>query len=187
MRYLPLIAGVLLICAPAKADKFWLSDPAQQPATAGSSPDLIQGVLVAEDDEAYHVRIEGGEVLLPKAQVFKVEKDGLTLTDITKAEASSKKALAQANKDRVAAQAQASKRRKARIVEASARRTARAIEADASRRQAPALPAARFDPIIGVVTGGISDAALIRDTEALWKRTRDRRYLRQLRQLRRLR
>jgi len=192
MRYLPLIAGVLLICAPAKADKFWLSDPAKQAATPGSSPDLIHGVLVAEDDEAYHIRIEGGELVLPKSRVFKVEKDGLTLDAIIKKETGKQKELAQANRERIAAQAEAKAQRDVRIAEASARRRARAVEADAPRIevapiQVTPIQPAEFDPVLGVVTGGVSDMDLIRDAEMLWKTTKDRRYLRQLRLLRRLR
>ena len=104
MRYLPLIAGVLLICAPAKADKFWLTDPeSQQSSAAGSSPSLIQGVLVATDDEGYHVRIVGGEVVLSKKIVFKIEKDGLTLDAIIKAETDSKQIGETANESRRAA------------------------------------------------------------------------------------
>lgn len=187
MRYLPLIAGVFLICAPAKADKFWLSDPAKQADTAGSSPELIRGVLVAEDDLAYHIRIEGGELALPKSRVFKVEKDGLTLDAIVKAEASAKKAQDVANEERIAAQSAAKQRRDVRIAEATARRSARVAEAVSSRPQVLPITVAEFDPVIGVVSGGVSDAALIRDAKMLWKTTKDRRYLRQLRLLRRLR
>lgn len=187
MRYLPLIAGVLLICAPAKADKFWLSDPAKQNAAAGSSPDLIEGVLVAEDDETYHVRIEGGEIVLSKKSVFKVEKDGLTLDAIVKAEGDKKQALEQANKDRAVAQAEAQRQHRVRVVEASARRSARAVDAGTSRSQVSPAPGQRFDPVVGVVSGAASDATLMRDAKAMWDLTRNRSYLRQLRQLRRMR
>ena len=78
MRYIPLFAGVLLICAPAKADKFWLTDPnTKQSSVAGSSPNLIEGVIVAEKDGLYHVRIVGGQVMLAKKSIFKVEKDDI--------------------------------------------------------------------------------------------------------------
>ena len=187
MRYISLIAGVLLICAPAKADKFWLSDPAKQNAAAGSSPDLIEGVLVAEDDEAYHVRIEGGEIVLSKQGVFKVEKDGLTLDAIVKAEADKKQALEQANKDRAVAQAEAKRQHRVRVVEASARRSARAVDAGTNRSQVSPAPGPRFDPVVGVISGGTSDAALMRDAKAMWDLTRHRSHLRQLRQLRRMR
>lgn len=187
MRYLPLIAGVLLICAPAKADKFWLSDPAAQKAAAGSSPDLIEGVLVAEDDESYHVRIEGGEIVLSKKRVFKVEKDGLTLDAIVKAEGAKKEALEQANKDRVLAQAEAKQQRNVRFAEASSRSSAEAVEADTSRSEVSPAATQRFDPVVGVVAGVVSDAALMRDAKVLWNLTKDRRHLRDLRQLRRMR
>jgi len=187
MRYLPLIAGVLLICAPAKADKFWLSDPAKSQAAAGSSPDVIEGVLVAEDDEGYHIRVEGGELVLPKSRVFKVEKDGLTLDAIVKAETSKKDSGEKANKDRRVAQAEAKQRRDVRIANASARRSASAVEAGISRSQVTPAPTASFDPVVGRVSGIISDAVLMRDAKVLWDLTKDRRYLRELRELRRMR
>jgi hypothetical protein len=48
-------------------------------------------------------------------------------------------------------------------------------------------PGQRFDPVVGVVSGGASDATLMRDAKAMWDLTRNRSYLRQLRQLRRMR
>ena len=145
MRYLPLIAGVLLICAPAKADKFWLTDPKdEQNAAAGSSPNLIEGVLVAEDEEGYHVRVEGGQILLPKASVFKVEKDDLTIDAIVKAETDSKQVGEDANQDRRATQATQKRQRDVRIAEASASRSSQAVEATLPRTAAPA-PVAGFN------------------------------------------
>ena len=187
MRYLPLIAGVLLICAPAKADKFWLTDPkSEQNAAAGSSPNLIEGVLVAEDEEGYHVRIEGGEILLPKKSVFKVEKDGLTLDAIVKAEGDKKKAGEQANEDRRTAQASQRRMRDVRIAEASAKRSANAVEAVSSNAPAPAATGG-FDPVLGVAGGYDSQYAMMNDAQLAWSLTKDRRYLQLLRQLRRMR
>lgn len=187
MRYLPLIAGVLLFCAPAKADKFWLTDPKaeQQSAADGSSPNLIEGVLVAEDDEGYHIRTVGGEILLPKKSVFKVEKDGLTLDAIVKAEKDGKESGEQANQERRTAQANAKRMRDVRIAEASARRSAEAVEASADVGQAS--QGSGFDPVLGVATGYDSMAAMLHDAQIAWSLTKDRRYLRLLRQLRRLR
>ncbi|MFT4512273.1 MAG: hypothetical protein ACI89X_002115 [Planctomycetota bacterium] len=187
MRYLPLIAGVLLICAPAKADKFWLTDPkSEQSTVAGSSPNLIEGVLVAEDDAGYHVRIEGGEILLPKKSVFKIEKDGLTLDAIVKAETDSKKSGQQANEDRRTVQASQKRMRDVRIAEASASRSGRPVEAAVSRSAAPAVTDG-FDPVLGVAGGYNSQYAMMRDAQVAWSLTKDRRYLQLLRQLRRMR
>lgn len=184
MRYLPLIAGVLLICAPAKADKFWLSDPkSEQSAAAGSSPNLIQGVLVAEDDDGYHVRIEGGEILLPKKSVFKIEKDDLTLDAIVKAETDSKQGGKTANESRRASQASQKRMRDVRIADASASRSTQVIEASAPQ----SAPTEGFDPILGVARGYNSQYAMMHDAQIAWSLTKDRRYLRLLRQLRRMR
>lgn len=186
MRYLPLLIGALLFAAPAKADKFWLSDPkAEATAAEGSTPNIIEGVLLAEDDDGYHIRIEGGEIVLPKKSVFKIEKDGLSLDGIVKAEGDGKAAGERANEERRLAQETARVNRDVRIAEASARRRARAVEADAPRR-ASAQPQG-FDPVLGVATGANQDADLMRDAQIAWSLTKDRRYLKLLRQLRRLR
>ncbi|MCK5941075.1 MAG: hypothetical protein KAI24_03820 [Planctomycetes bacterium] len=185
MRYLPLIAGALLFAAPAKADKFWLSDPkAEAKAAAGSSPNVIEGVLLAESDEGYHVRVEGGEILLPKDSVFKVEKDDLTLDAIVKAEDKQQQAGEQANEERRLAQQVRRAARDVRIAEASAKKRVRAVEAAASRR---ATEPQGFDPVLGVATGRDSTYEMMRDAQVAWSLTKDRRYLKLLRQLRRLR
>ena len=187
MRYLPLIAGVLLICAPAKADKFWLTDPeSQQNSAAGSSPHLIQGVLVATDDEGYHVRIVGGEVVLSKQSVFKIEKDGLSLDAIVKAETASKQVGETANESRRAGQAAQQRMRDVRIAEASASRPAKAVEAS-SNRSAPPVTTLSFDPVLGVASGYNSQYAMMHDAQIAWVLTKDRRYMKLLRQLRRMR
>jgi hypothetical protein len=189
MRYLPLIAGILLICAPAKADKFWLADPkTEQNAAPGSSPNVIEGVLVAEDEEAYHVRVEGGEIVLLKSRVYKVEKDKLSIGAIAKAEQQSRKAGEEANAQRLQKQQMDREIRNVKIANAVARRSAAAVEASASRNvEEVILPRAGFDPILGIATGFDSDYIIRRDAELAWSLTRDRRYLRMIRKLRRLR
>ncbi|MFT4840109.1 MAG: hypothetical protein ACI8UD_001417 [Planctomycetota bacterium] len=187
MRYLPLIAGVLLICAPAKADKFWLTDPkSEQNTAAGSSPNLIQGVLVAEDDDGYHVRTEGGEILLPKSSVFKIEKDDLTIDAIVKAEKDAKQDGQTANESRRAAQASQKRMRDVRIEDASMTESAQVVEASTPLSDVLAAPAG-FDPILGVARGFNSQYAMMYDAQAAWTLTQDRRYLQLLRQLRRMR
>ena len=188
MRYLPLIAGVLLICAPAKADKFWLSDPeAEQNAAAGSSPNLIEGVLLSEDADGYHVRVEGGEVVLPKKSVFKIENDKLSVDAIAEAEADSKEAGELANEERRLVQATQRAEREVRFAEASARRSSQAVEADTTSLQVEPVAVTGYDPVIGVATGYNSQFEMMRDAQLAWTMTKDRRYLELLRQLRRLR
>ncbi len=184
MRILPLIAGSVLLCAPAKADKFWMADPkTEQNAPAGSSPNYIEGVLVASSDEGYHVRIVGGEIVLPKASVFKIEKDALTLDAIIKAEQAAKKTGELANEERRLTQTIQRRERDVQIAEASARRSARPVDAVVSR-SAPTIPA--FDPVLGIAGSGFASHQLqMANARATWKLTRNRRYLKLLRQLRR--
>ncbi|HEX5051628.1 MAG TPA: hypothetical protein VFZ65_07655 [Planctomycetota bacterium] len=181
MRLIPLTLGILFLQAPAKADKFWLADPAnQKTAVEGSSPDYIEGVLIAESDEGYHIRVVGGEVLLPKASVFKIEKNALSIDDIVKAEQEAAKANEAANREREMANAAAQRKQQIRAVEASAPR----------RSEGSVAPAAQpFDPVIGVVPNpeAMSDEMLQREVSLAFELTRDRRYLKMLRQLRRLR
>ena len=187
MRLLPLTAFALLFCAPAKADKFWLVDPkAEQDAPEGSSPTLIEGVLLAEDEEGYRIRVQGGELVLPKASVVKIEKDDLTVAAIAEAEAAARPELERADEERRLALEIERRERDIRIAEAAARRTAQAVEASAGGPVR--VVEASFDPVLGVATNvGTSQAELLRDAQIAWTLTKDRRYLKLLRQLRRLR
>lgn len=187
MRYLPLTVCALLFALPAKADKFWLSDPAlEKDAAPGSSPNILEGVLIAETDEAYQVRIVGGEVFLPKKSVFKVEKDGLTVDTIAKAEKDSAEALAAANRERQL-QAEIKKgERQVRAAEASARRSARPAEASASRRDVAPAPAPTYDPVLDVAQQlPVVDPQVA--AKLAFEQTGDRAYLKLMRQLRRSR
>ncbi|MEO6597617.1 MAG: hypothetical protein ABIP94_22970 [Planctomycetota bacterium] len=186
MRMIPLLLGTLLLQVPAKADKFWLADPAKQKnAVQGSSPEYIEGVLIAESDEGYHVRIVGGEVLLPKASVFKIEKDSLSIDAIGKSEKDAQNALEAAEHERQMEQATAQRRKQVQAVEASARKSE-----DAGPVALPG-PAAEpsFDPVLGVVPErqAMSQSQLQREVQLAYALTKDRRYLKVLRQLRRLR
>ena len=183
MRFLPLTACALLFALPAKADKFWLSDPAaQKGAPATSSPDLIHGVLLGEDADGYHIRIVGGEVVLPKKLVFKVEKDDLTLDAITKSEKDAAEALAAADKERALQQQVARKERQLKAAEAAAKRS-ETKPAEAAAPKAVAVDA--FDPALGVAVLGRGD--LMREAQLAYEATGDRSYLKALRQLRRQR
>jgi len=175
MHILPLVVGAaLLFAVPAKADKFWLSDPEAQGA-AGSSPHYIEGVLLVEDAEGYHVRVAGGEILLPKKAVFRIEKDALTIDAIVQAENEQKERAAASRPERKV------------VLGPSRRRGATATEASVSRREADASPAAgpAFDPIVGHALPPRSDAELARDLQLAWSLTKDRSYLEMLRRLRR--
>lgn len=183
MRTLPLIACALLFAVPAKADKFWLSDPAaQKDAAAGSTPDVIEGVLLAEDADGYHLRIVGGELVLPKKAVFKIEKDGLTVDAIVKVEKDAAAVLATADRERQLLQEVARKEREIRVAEASARRgSARPAEASAPRRDA----APAYDPVVDAIVPAAGDPVLA--AKLAWEQTGDRRWLVEMRRLRRAR
>lgn len=187
MRSLPLLVCTLLLQVPAKADKFWLSDPnAPKNSAEGSMPNIITGVLIAESDEGYHVRIVGGEVILPKKSVRKIEKDDLSIDAIVKMEKDNAAAQDAANKERAMAQAAARRAADVKAVEAAAKRTAPPAPAPA---EAPAATTpAGFDPIVGVDRSvqGMSNVEMQRDMQLAWTLTKDRRYLVALRQLRRL-
>jgi hypothetical protein len=184
MRILPLTVCALVFALPAKADKFWLSDPAaQKTASAGSSPEVVDGVLISEDADNYHVRVAGGELVLPKKAVFKIEKDDLTIETIVKGEKDSAEKLALANRERVLKQQIAQKERDVRVAEASAKRSDRKA-ADASAKVEPAAaPVAGFDPVIGRAIGPAIDP--VREALLAYELTRDRAYLRLARQMRR--
>ncbi len=185
MRYLPLTVCALLFALPAKADKFWLSDPADEKnAAAGSSPNILEGVLIAETDDTYQVRIVGGEVFLSKKAVFKVEKDGLTVDAIAKAEKDSAEALAAANRERELQDQIKRGERQVKAAEASARRTAKATEASASRSDV--APAPVYDPVLDVVPQVPAVDPQIA-AKIAFEQTGDRAYLKLLRQLRRSR
>jgi hypothetical protein len=183
MRILPLSICALVFALPAKADKFWLTDPAaQKTASPGSSPEVVDGVLIAEDADNYHVRVAGGEMVLPKKAVFKIEKDDLTIETIVKGEKESAEKLALANRERVLKQQIAQKERDVRVAEASAKRSAKAVEASSSKSE-PVVPVAGFDPVIGRAT--VSSGDMVRQALLAYELTGDRAYLRAARQLRR--
>ena len=114
--------AVFCLTAPAAADKFYLgSEDDAKKAAEGSLPDVIEGVLLREEDGAYVLRVENGELRLAKSSVYKVEKDGLTVADLEKRESEAKAMLAEANTRRAELQA----------AEASATREAREASAQA--------------------------------------------------------
>jgi hypothetical protein len=187
MRCIPLVLGALLLQVPAKADKFWLVDPeVAKTAAEGSSPNVIEGVLLAENEDGYHIRVVGGEVVLAKASVFKIEKDALTLAAVLEAEKAGADALAAADRERQMAQAAARRARDVRVAEAAARRSAIPAEATATPAARPAE--ATFDPILDrAAAGAEATGDMLANLQLAWEMTRDRRYLKALRQLRRLR
>lgn len=150
MRILTLTLAALAIATPAKADTFWFSDPAaRNDAPEGSQPDCLVGVLLAEDADGYRVRIVGGEVLLPKAAVVRIDKDELTIAAIEQAERDAAEALAAANRERELRLQIGRKEREIRIAEAAMRK-------DGGRPATAPRPEAggpAYDPVVGVAKG----------------------------------
>ncbi|MCA8964424.1 MAG: hypothetical protein H6838_16025 [Planctomycetes bacterium] len=181
MRTIPLLLGVLALAAHAKADKFWLEDPAvAAKAAEGSSAAVIEGVLVAEKDGVYEIRTVGGTLFLPKANVFRVDRDDLTVAKVEQAEKDAAGALDAANQER------------RMVAEANTRaRSLRAVEASARKADAPAAvqPAdAGFDAVLGVsLDQNVNNASVRLQLRNAYAQTRDRSYLKTLRQLRRMR
>lgn len=187
MRFLPLPVCALLLALPAKADKFWLSAPdAAQNQAAGSNPEVIEGVLIAEDNDGYHIRIVGGELILPRGSIRRIDKDGLTVDAIVKAEKEAAERLAAQNREREQLQQAQRQARQANVVEAAARRSQTPPPA-AAPAAAPGAVVGGFDPVIGAVRGPDFQMQMLMDAQVAYDMTRDRRYLKLLRQLRRLR
>lgn len=113
-----LLVALTTLCLPVKADEFHLGKDR-----------VITGVLVGEVDGRYKIRVEGGEIELPKKDVIKHVKTELKVADVQKVEDSKRAALAKANDERRARQAawraEQAQRRAAAIARWNAQRAAR--------------------------------------------------------------
>jgi hypothetical protein len=179
MRSIPLALLAASLLAPlARADKFWVgSSDTEKNAVAGSSPNCIEGVLLSEDEKQYQIRVVGGEIVLEKKLVYRVDKDGLTLETIQRAEAAAAEERA----------------KEAPVVPADLGMPPRPVPVDAGFQpsQAPAPEAAPeaavlFDPVVGrLPVSGRHE--LMHELRVAWDLTKDRRYMTELRRLRRMR
>ena len=184
MRPFCALLGLILASAPAKADTFWLADPqGAARAEPGSAPPTLRGVLLAEDDGVYVIRIVGGSVHIPKSSVFRVDEDDWTLAAVAAAEAAAAPAGLLANEQR-RQEALRAIRQEVPQGRAGARRRGRAVEASATVTK-PRTE--RFDPVLGVASSSDQLRQRMDAAERDWQRTRNRRYLKLLRQLRRAR
>ena len=186
LRILTAACAAALFAPLAHADKFYLgsADDAAKMAE-DSSPNMISGVLLKEDDTFYTLRVEGGEMQLQKALVYKVEKDTLTVAAIEALENDAQARLAQADLERkqiLAASDTEIAGNSSRAVEAAMRRGGVGTsEAALSEVE----PAPVFDPVLGVF--GLSDAAAQFELEALYRAQPSRELRRLMRMSRRLR
>lgn len=123
-------ALLVLLAQPASADKFYFASAEDQKKTVGNAAkeSFVEGVLLKEDKDSYTIRILGGEMIVAKSMVIRIERDGLTVAQLEAREATRKDELAR----------QENNRRQLQAAEAAARREARATEAAMRRERRPA-------------------------------------------------
>ncbi|MBI5850216.1 MAG: hypothetical protein HZB39_04145 [Planctomycetes bacterium] len=171
------------------ADRFHLGSPDTAAKITDGTPDFVQGVLLREENGAYVIRVEGGEMQLQKSLVWKVESDGLTVEQVQKRETERAEELARANARRAvqlgaAAEARFERLREVRAAEAAAKREeqSRAVEAVAGSRTVydPILHTAVEVGVGGIVgdtvrreLGGVLRNALERDLRDVRRAVRD--------------
>lgn len=149
-RYLLPALALCALSPAAFADRFYFGTEDAAEKMVEGEPDYLEGVLLKEEDGFYVIRVQGGEVRVPKASVRKIEKDGLTADAIAEREKADAEYLAEANALRsqmIVAEASARRERirEARAAEASAVREPVLVEA--------AVPVATpvYDPVLGLI------------------------------------
>jgi hypothetical protein len=186
MNLLPLALVATALLAPrVLADKFWLGSPNDPKQAEGSVAEFISGVLIDETKTEYHIRIAGGEIMLPKNRVIRVEKDGLTVDAVVRSEHDRGERLAAEDLER--------RRQQAEAMDAVARdRAMRAAAVEASMRNAEGaapVPAVQpgYDAVRHVaLPSAAAQAQQMIDLKAAYAETQDHAYIKQLRQLRRM-
>lgn len=97
MRKTPILLA-LALASTAQADRFYFgreADDKKVVAGEGATAEsIVHGVLLREQDGMYVIRVEGGEVWVEKARVYKVERDGLTVAQLEDREKASAQKLA---------------------------------------------------------------------------------------------
>lgn len=201
MLRLALVSFAALVLSPyASADKFYFtSDEETAKEEVDSIPDVIEGVLIAQDDENYTIRVEGGEVQVAVDMVLKIERDNLTIADIEALEAANAPVLAQADEARrqfLAMERAAAAAVRSEVLAMEAALFDAEVAAAAEAIYMPGVPpaiqeATYFDPIIGVVRSPFpsvgESAALLRDMFYRYQQRRTPDMARQMRQMRRYR
>lgn len=128
MFFQAMLAGLAIagLTASAKADRFHFVTPADAKKIEGNAPSYVDGVLLREENGNYVIRVDGGEITIPKASVKEIEKTALTVADLEKGEKDARERLADLNKRRTQVQAAEAAARRS---EAQAREAAAAQEA----------------------------------------------------------
>jgi len=188
MRSLLPVALISLIAGSVQAQTFYLGTEADHDklmAVEGSTPDALTGRLLSESETDYTIRVEGGELTLPKTSVWKVEGTAPTIASIEDAEQASRDVLAAADEERrafLSDDAEIVSDLRARAAEASFAREPELAPLPADTAAATLLPA--FDPVIGLYRAGPSYAF---ELEALYRETGDPALRRLMRRARRMR
>lgn len=185
MRMLFLAAAAAAALQPSLlADRFHLTNQQDAARAAeGSSPDVIEGVLLGEEDGMYRLRVVGGEMWLARSAVQRIEKDALTVADIEAREKQQSEAASRAGGSTAGTPAEAAARK-------GDRAAADTVVPTPAAAPAPAPARIRFDPVLGTMVDPaefLADAMLERELSFAYTMTKDRRYIRLLRQLRRTR
>lgn len=154
------------LAAPAFADKFYVGPEGSDEKMTEGDASYIEGVLLEEKDGRYVIRTEGGVIELPKSQVRKIEKDGLTTAQLEQREGDGVDARREANALRVAildADREARDEYRAGFAAARARmRDAQIAEATARRIDRGEIVEASsggpiYDPVLDVAVGSAVD------------------------------
>ncbi|MEM7200507.1 MAG: hypothetical protein AAF628_09600 [Planctomycetota bacterium] len=114
-RFATLLLALVLPAGTAHADKFYFGAEEDGDNKHGNAGLYVEGVLLRTlENGDYVIRVQGGEVTLPKDMVQKIVQDGLTVGQIEQRERDNAEALAAAN-------ARRAEDRQVRVAEASAR------------------------------------------------------------------
>ena len=94
------LASLVAFAPLAHADKIYLKSTGKQPEVAQQAPDFIEGKVLSEKDGQVTIRVEGGTIVIARASIDRIEKDGLTEQQIASREDDMRKRLADADQKR---------------------------------------------------------------------------------------
>lgn len=100
IRIALLSLGLSVLAPSVSADKFYFGTAQEAEKLQAGTPDVVEGVLLREENGTYVIRVEGGEIHVPKDSIYKIEKDDLTVAAIEQRERASRERLARADEER---------------------------------------------------------------------------------------
>jgi len=95
-----LVTLLLATAGRLPADKVYLRSSSQAAAIEGQAEEAIVGMVLSEEDGQVTIRVEGGTLVLAKAQIARIERGGLTEAQLEEREATMREALAAADQQR---------------------------------------------------------------------------------------